>query len=239
MPIADGSRKLGAEVVLVKNPKQLDAIDGLIIPGGESGTFLKLLGRRRIRKAQTVCSCEAHLRHLRRRDSLATEVRESETSRAGRSRHSYPPQRLRTSDRQLHPPGPVHSARAGEFAAGNGFHPRPENRACRSGVEVIATEGDAADPVAVRQGIAMAATFPSRNSRTTLAFTAHSSTWFERKRALNAPFVGGQANRCQALLSLRSCENAIPRTRMPAVGVNLANSTAERDHVPGIGGRYD
>ena len=36
--------ELGANVVLVRNPEQLDAIDGLIIPGGESSTFLKLLG---------------------------------------------------------------------------------------------------------------------------------------------------------------------------------------------------
>src|SRR5260370_18024101 len=36
--------ELGTEVVLVKKPEQLDDIDGLIIPGGESGTFLKLLG---------------------------------------------------------------------------------------------------------------------------------------------------------------------------------------------------
>jgi 5'-phosphate synthase pdxT subunit len=35
---------LGAEVVLVRKPEQLDEIDGLVIPGGESGTFLKLLG---------------------------------------------------------------------------------------------------------------------------------------------------------------------------------------------------
>src|SRR5712672_2080089 len=36
--------ELGAEVVLVKKPEQFDEIDGLIIPGGESSTFLKLLG---------------------------------------------------------------------------------------------------------------------------------------------------------------------------------------------------
>src|SRR5882724_5609466 len=36
--------ELGVEVVLVKKPEQLDAIDGLVIPGGESSTFLKLLG---------------------------------------------------------------------------------------------------------------------------------------------------------------------------------------------------
>src|SRR5579863_2619734 len=36
--------ELGAGVVLVKKPEQFDQIDGLVIPGGESGTFLKLLG---------------------------------------------------------------------------------------------------------------------------------------------------------------------------------------------------
>src|ERR1700752_2725990 len=37
--------ELGARVVLVKKPEQLDEIDGLIIPGGESSTLLKLLGK--------------------------------------------------------------------------------------------------------------------------------------------------------------------------------------------------
>src|SRR5690349_9450012 len=36
--------ELGAEVVLVKKPEELKDIDGLVIPGGESSTFLKLLG---------------------------------------------------------------------------------------------------------------------------------------------------------------------------------------------------
>src|ERR1700746_1162843 len=36
--------ELGAGVGLVKNPEELEDIDGLVIPGGESGTFLKLLG---------------------------------------------------------------------------------------------------------------------------------------------------------------------------------------------------
>src|ERR1700691_2401044 len=36
--------ELGAKVLLVKKPEQLDEIDGLVIPGGESGTFLNLLG---------------------------------------------------------------------------------------------------------------------------------------------------------------------------------------------------
>ena len=32
--------QLGAEVMLVRKPEQLDAIDGIVIPGGESSTFL-------------------------------------------------------------------------------------------------------------------------------------------------------------------------------------------------------
>ncbi|HWF91376.1 MAG TPA: pyridoxal 5'-phosphate synthase glutaminase subunit PdxT, partial [Terriglobales bacterium] len=36
--------ELGAAVVFVKKPEQLNDIDGLVIPGGESSTFLNLLG---------------------------------------------------------------------------------------------------------------------------------------------------------------------------------------------------
>src|SRR5256712_9063344 len=42
--------ELGAEVVLVKKPEQLDEIDGLVIPGGESGAFLKILGEQGFEK---------------------------------------------------------------------------------------------------------------------------------------------------------------------------------------------
>ena len=38
-------RQLGATAVLVRTPEQLSKIDGLIIPGGESTTFLKFLER--------------------------------------------------------------------------------------------------------------------------------------------------------------------------------------------------
>jgi pyridoxal 5'-phosphate synthase pdxT subunit len=42
--------ELGAEVVLVRKPGQFDDIDGLVIPGGESTTFLKLLDESSFRK---------------------------------------------------------------------------------------------------------------------------------------------------------------------------------------------
>jgi 5'-phosphate synthase pdxT subunit len=35
--------ELGAKVILVKKPEQLDQVDALVIPGGESTTFLKFL----------------------------------------------------------------------------------------------------------------------------------------------------------------------------------------------------
>lgn len=38
-------RQVGARTVLIRKPEQLDSIDGLVIPGGESTTFLKHLER--------------------------------------------------------------------------------------------------------------------------------------------------------------------------------------------------
>lgn len=42
--------QLGADVVEVRKPEQLDGLDGLVIPGGESSTFLKLLGEHGFQK---------------------------------------------------------------------------------------------------------------------------------------------------------------------------------------------
>lgn len=42
---AQALRESGAEPVLIRKPEQLAEIDGLIIPGGESTTFLKFLER--------------------------------------------------------------------------------------------------------------------------------------------------------------------------------------------------
>jgi 5'-phosphate synthase pdxT subunit len=36
-------RRLGAEAVEVRKPEQLDEVDGLVIPGGESTTFMRLM----------------------------------------------------------------------------------------------------------------------------------------------------------------------------------------------------
>ena len=42
---ATALREAGADPVLVRKPEQLDDVDGLVIPGGESTTFLKFLER--------------------------------------------------------------------------------------------------------------------------------------------------------------------------------------------------
>ena len=42
---ASALRDVGAEPVLVRKPEQLEGLDGLIIPGGESTTFLRFLER--------------------------------------------------------------------------------------------------------------------------------------------------------------------------------------------------
>ena len=42
---AEALRECDAEPVLVRKPEQLDGLDGLILPGGESTTFLKFLER--------------------------------------------------------------------------------------------------------------------------------------------------------------------------------------------------
>src|SRR3954471_16602570 len=36
-------RRLGADVVEVRKPEELDGLDGLVIPGGESTTFTRLM----------------------------------------------------------------------------------------------------------------------------------------------------------------------------------------------------
>jgi pyridoxal 5'-phosphate synthase pdxT subunit len=36
-------RRIGADVVEVRKPEQLDGLDGLVVPGGESTTFMRLM----------------------------------------------------------------------------------------------------------------------------------------------------------------------------------------------------
>jgi 5'-phosphate synthase pdxT subunit len=45
---AEALTEAGAEPVEVRNPEELDGLDGLILPGGESTTILKFLERRNL-----------------------------------------------------------------------------------------------------------------------------------------------------------------------------------------------
>jgi pyridoxal 5'-phosphate synthase pdxT subunit len=144
--------ELGAEVVLIKKPEQLDEIDGLVIPGGESSTFLKLLGeagfdklKQFVRLKPTFGTCAGAI-------LLAGEVENPKQHGLGAldigiRRNAY--------GRQIDS-----SIREGVFAGAPTemvFIRAPKIERVGKGVEVIATEGN--DPVAVRQGKVMAATF--------------------------------------------------------------------------------
>ena len=143
---------LGAQVVLVRQPEQLDAVDGLVIPGGESGAFLKILGEQGFAKLQEFVRWKPTFGTCAGAILLAKEVTNPDQPGLGAldiriRRNAY--------GRQLDS-----SIRQGKFAGSPlemVFIRAPKIERVGPDVEVIATEGN--DPVAVRQGRAMAATF--------------------------------------------------------------------------------
>ena len=147
--------RLGASVRLVRKPEELDSVDALVIPGGESSTFLKFLEqggflqklRDFVRTNPAFGTCAGAI-------LLAKEV-------------SNPPQeslgaldirvRRNAYGRQLES-----SIHQGSTTLGKGplemvFIRAPKIESVGADVEVLAREGD--DPVLVRQGKTMAATF--------------------------------------------------------------------------------
>jgi len=160
--------ELGAEVVLVRKPEQLDQIDGLVIPGGESGAFLKIMGeagfaklREFVRLKPTFGTCAGAI-------MLAREVSNPAQPGLGAldiriRRNAYGRQvdsSIRTGETTL-PGGPMEMV----------FIRAPRIEQTGPKVEVLARENG--DPVVVRQGSAMAATFHpelSNDSRVHSAF---------------------------------------------------------------------
>jgi 5'-phosphate synthase pdxT subunit len=144
--------QLGADVVLVRKPEQLDQIDGLVIPGGESGAFLKILGeegfaklREFVRVKPTFGTCAGAI-------MLAKEVTNPDQIGLGAldiriRRNAY--------GRQID--SSIRTGKLGESPLEMVFIRAPKIERMGSGVEVIATEGN--DPVVVREGKTMAATF--------------------------------------------------------------------------------
>jgi 5'-phosphate synthase pdxT subunit len=148
--------ELGATVVLVKKPEQLEEIDGLVIPGGESGTFLKLLGEAGFKKLKQFVLAKPTFGTCAGAILLAKEVENPSQAGLGAldigiRRNAY--------GRQIDS-----SIREGQFFREQVGSPiemvfirAPKISRVGPGVEVLATEGN--DPVAVRQGRVMAATF--------------------------------------------------------------------------------
>lgn len=152
--------QLGAEVVLVKKPEQLDSLDGLVIPGGESGTFLKLLGAAGFEKLKRFVTTRPTFGTCAGAILLATEVENPAQAGLGalniRIRRNAYGRQIDSSIRE----GKFLRDLAGRLAESPlemVFIRAPRIASVGEGVEVLATEGS--DPVAVRQGKAMAATF--------------------------------------------------------------------------------
>jgi 5'-phosphate synthase pdxT subunit len=149
--------ELGAEVVLVKKPEQLDAIDGLVIPGGESGTFLKLLGEDGFEKLKQFVRLKPTFGTCAGAILLATEVENPKQSGLGaidiRIRRNAYGRQIDSSIRE----GRFNQEKLGSSPLEMVFIRAPKIERIGEGVEIVATEGS--DPVAVRQGRAMATTF--------------------------------------------------------------------------------
>jgi pyridoxal 5'-phosphate synthase pdxT subunit len=144
--------ELGAEVVLVKKPEQLGEIEGLVIPGGESSTFLKLLGEAGFEKLKEFVRIKPTFGTCAGAILLAKDVENPQQTGLGALDISI---RRNAYGRQIDS-----SIREGLFRGAPiemVFIRAPKISRLGRDVEVLATEGS--DPVVVRQGRAMAATF--------------------------------------------------------------------------------
>jgi 5'-phosphate synthase pdxT subunit len=146
--------ELGADVVLVRKPGQFDEIDGLVIPGGESSAFLKILGEQGLAKLKEFVRGKPTFGTCAGAIMLAKEITNPDQPGLGAldiriRRNAYGRQidsSIRTGETTL-PGGPLEMV----------FIRAPKIEDLGREVEVIARDG--ADPVAVRQGKTMAATF--------------------------------------------------------------------------------
>ena len=144
--------ELGAEVVLVKKPEQLDDIDGLVIPGGESGTFLKLLGSAGFEKLKQFVRLKPTFGTCAGAILLASEVENPKQAGLGALNI-----RIRRNAYGRQVDSSIREGLLGNSPLEMVFIRAPKIEHVGPGVEVLATQGG--DPVAVRQGSAMAATF--------------------------------------------------------------------------------
>jgi 5'-phosphate synthase pdxT subunit len=144
--------ELGANVVLVKKPEQLDHVDGLVIPGGESSTFLKLLGDAGVEKLKQFVRLKPTFGTCAGAILLAKEIENPSQLGLGAidigiRRNAYGRQIDSSIREGLFRGSPIEMV----------FIRAPKISRMGDGVEVLATEGN--EPVVVRQGSTMAATF--------------------------------------------------------------------------------
>jgi 5'-phosphate synthase pdxT subunit len=145
-------QELGAQVLLVKHPEQLDQIDGLVIPGGESSTFLNLLGDAGFEKLKEFVRLKPVFGTCAGAILLAREVENPSQRGLGAIDISV---RRNAYGRQLES-----SIREGQFEGAPiemVFIRAPKITDLGPGVETLGTEGE--DPVVVRQGSVVVATF--------------------------------------------------------------------------------
>ena len=147
--------ELGTKVILVRKPEQLDAIDAIVIPGGESSTFLNFLAERGfleklrefVRTKPAFGTCAGAI-------LLAKEVENPPQLSLGvmdiRVRRNAYGRQVNSSIRQA-------ATKLGEQPLEMVFIRAPKIVGAGKDVEVLATESG--DPVLVRQGKLMAATF--------------------------------------------------------------------------------
>ena len=140
-------RRLGADVVEVRKADQLDGLDGLVIPGGESTTFTRLMQPLRARRGHPRVRASG-VRHVRRDDRARPQPsRASSTSRSGATRSAA---RWRRSRPICRSPGSTTPVRAVFIRA-------PWVEDVGPGVEVLA-EIDGR-PVLAREGRFLVAAF--------------------------------------------------------------------------------
>jgi len=150
--------ELGAEVVLVRKPEQLDEVAALVIPGGESTTFLKLLGEKGFQQLKDFVATKPTFGTCAGAIMLAKEVENPKQQGLGAMDMTV---RRNAYGRQIDSFIDEVPASA-ELEQGKGplemvFIRAPKIESLGPGVEVLARQGG--DPVLVRQGRTMAATF--------------------------------------------------------------------------------
>jgi pyridoxal 5'-phosphate synthase pdxT subunit len=150
--------QLGATVVEVRKPEQLDELDALVIPGGESTTFLKVLGEQGFEKLKQFVLTRPTFGTCAGAIMLAKQVENPSQRGLGALNVTI---RRNAYGRQIDSFIGTGEAVAGlETGAGPlemVFIRAPKFEQVGSDVEVLAKQGE--DPVLVRQGKVMASTF--------------------------------------------------------------------------------